>query len=279
MTETPNAAPATSPAAAPASTKPRSLALVTGASSGIGHDLAEVLAREGYDLVITARRADALASNAAEWEARYRTRVHVVAVDLQQPDGPQQLFDQVQAAGLRPRILVNNAGVGVFGTFKDTPMGPDLGLMQLNMTSLVAVTKLFLPGVLAQRGRILNVASTAAYQPGPGMALYFASKAFVLHFSEALHAELDRDGVSVTTLCPGPTTTGFKGAAGMDKSGLFRTPWVATPMKVAEAGYRAMIEGKRECIPGLMNWMLAKGGAFMPRAMVIRLADVMMRES
>ncbi len=274
-----NTPPTSTPGTAPASTKPRPLALVTGASSGIGQALAEVLAREGHDLVISARRGDVLASNATEWEARYPTRVHVMVADLQHPDGPKQLFDDVQAAGLRPSVLVNNAGVGVFGPFKDLPLGPDLAMLQLNMCSLVAVTKLFLPGVLAQRGRILNVASTAAYQPGPGMALYFASKAFVLHFSEALHAELDHEGVSVTALCPGPTTSGFKGAAGMEKSSLFKTPWVAEPMKVAESGYRAMIQGKRECIPGAMNWILAKGGAFMRRALVIKLAEAMMHET
>lgn len=257
---------------------PRPLALVTGASSGIGQALAERLARDGHDLVLTARRVDAMEALAQDWRQRYRIQVSVIGVDLQTPQGPQQLREQTQAAGLHPGVLVNCAGVGVFGPFKDGPLAPDLGLMQLNMNSLVAVTKLFLPDVLARKGHILNVASTAAFQPGPNMALYFASKAFVLHFSEALYAELKVDGVTVTTLCPGPTHTGFQGAAQMDKSALFKTPWVSTPAEVADAGYRAMKAGQRVCIPGVMNWLLAKGAAFTPRPLLLAIARFLTRE-
>lgn len=257
---------------------PRPVALVTGASSGIGQALAERLARDGHDLILAARRVDAMETQAQAWRQRYRVQVTVVGVDLQNPEGPQQLFDRVQASGLRPGVLINCAGVGVFGPFKDAPLGPDLSMLQLNMCSLVAVTKLFLPDILAHKGQIMNVASTAAYQPGPNMALYFASKAFVLHFSEALYAELKPEGVSVTALCPGPTHTGFQGAASMERSALFRTPWVSTPDQVADAGYRAMQQGRRECIPGMMNWLLAKGGAFTPRPLLLAIAKFLTRE-
>lgn len=257
----------------------RPLALVTGASSGIGLALADVLAREGHDLVLTARRVEAMEASAQGLRQRHGARVAVVGADLSLPDGPQQLFDQVQALGLRPAILVNNAGVGTFGAFKDTPPAPDEAMLQLNMNSLVGVTKRFLPGVIAQRGRILNLASTAAFQPGPGMALYFASKAFVLSFSEALHAELREQGVSVTALCPGPTTTGFQSAAGMDRSALFSSPWIQSAEQVAEAGVRAMQRGQRVHIPGVVNWLLARGAAFTPRPLLMRIAQRLTRET
>lgn len=257
----------------------RPLALVTGASSGIGLALAEVLAREGHDLVLTARRVEAMEAIAQGLRQRHGVRVVVVGADLSLPSGPQQLFEQVQALGLHPAILVNNAGVGTFGPFKDTPLAPDEAMLQLNMNSLVGVTKRFLPDVLAQRGKILNVASTAAFQPGPNMALYFASKAFVLSFSEALHAELRSEGVTVTALCPGPTTTGFQTAAGMDRSALFASPWIKTAEQVAEAGYRAMQRGQRVHIPGAMNWLLARGAAFTPRPLLMRIAQRLTRET
>ncbi|MCB2017628.1 MAG: SDR family oxidoreductase [Hydrogenophaga sp.] len=262
-------------------TKPvsRPLALVTGASSGIGLALATVLAREGHDLVLTARNVAALEHEALALKSRYGVAVTVVGADLSTPQGPQQLFDQVQALGLRPSVLVNNAGVGTFGPFKDAPLAPDEAMLQLNMNSLVSVTKRFLPGVIAQRGRILNLSSTAAFQPGPNMALYFASKAFVLSFSEALHAELAGKGVTVTALCPGPTRTGFQSAAGMERSALFKSPWIKTADQVAEAGYRAMKNGKRVHVPGAVNWLLARGAAFTPRPLLMGIARLLTRET
>ena len=257
----------------------RPLALVTGASSGIGLALAEVLAREEHDLVLTARRVEAMEAIAQGLRQRHGVRVVVVGADLSLPSGPQQLFEQVQALGLHPAILVNNAGVGTFGPFKDAPLAPDEAMLQLNMNSLVGVTKRLLPDVLAQRGKILNVASTAAFQPGPNMALYFASKAFVLSFSEALHAELRSEGVTVTALCPGPTTTGFQAAAGMVRSALFASPWIKNAEQVAEAGYRAMQRGQRVHIPGAMNWLLARGAAFTPRPLLMRIAQRLTRET
>lgn len=263
----------------PPSASARPLALVTGASSGIGLALAQVLAREGHDLVLVARRVETMEAKAAELRQGHGATVQVVGVDLSVPAGPRQLFEQVQALGLRPAVLVNNAGVGTFGAFKDSPLAPDEAMLQLNMNSLAVVTKLFLPGVIAQRGKVLNVASTAAFQPGPNMALYFASKAFVLSFSEALHAELRSEGVSVTALCPGPTVTGFQSAAGMERSALFKSPWIKTAEQVAEAGYRAMQRGQRVHIPGLMNALMARGAAFTPRPLLMRIARVLTRET
>jgi uncharacterized protein len=255
------------------------MALVTGASSGIGQSLAQVLARAGHDLVLVARRVETMETQARALRQAHGAAVHVVGADLSVREGPHRLFEQVQALGLSPAILVNNAGVGTFGPFHGAPLAPEEAMLQLNMNSLAAVTKLFLPGVLAQRGKVLNVASTAAFQPGPGMALYFASKAFVLSFSEALHAELRGQGVSVTALCPGPTVTGFQSAAGMERSALFKSPWIKTADQVAEAGYRAMLRGQRVHIPGVMNWLMARGAAFTPQPLLMGIARLLTRET
>src|SRR5712692_6004686 len=185
-----------------------STALITGASGGIGYELAKLFARDSYNLVLVARSADKLAQLAAELEKAYQIRATVVAVDLAQPDGPEQVFAATQKAAIEVDVLVNNAGFGQFGFYVETDLQEELQQIQLNIASLTHLTKLYVrPMVERRHGRILNVASTAAFQPGPLMAVYYATKAYVLSFSAALSNELQGTGVSVTALCPGPTAS------------------------------------------------------------------------
>jgi short-subunit dehydrogenase len=218
-------------------------ALVTGASGGIGLELARVLAREGCHLVISARTPSALETVARDLSSAYNVAVHTVAADLASADGARALMAEVASAGLDIDLLVNNAGFGLFGAFAATSLED----------ALVTLTKLCLPGMLARRrGRVLNVASTAAFLPGPNMAVYYATKAFVLSFSEAIADELRASGITVTALCPGPTATGFQDAARMQRSRLVQGAMMSAA-EVAEAGYRGMISGRPVVIPGIMN--------------------------
>jgi uncharacterized protein len=239
--------------------------LVTGASSGIGKSLAEQFAKDGYHVVLAARSVDKLDVIAEDFRKRYQVFVTVIGADLQTHDGAKKLYQQVKAKGMTLSALVNNAGQGVFGEFKDTELASDLAMMQLNMSSLVSLTKLFLPDLLETEGKLLNVSSTAAFQPGPYMAVYYASKAFVLSFSEALAAELSDTQVTVTALCPGPTASGFQENASMQDSGLVHGKKLADPEQVAVDGYQALKLGRRVYIPGVMNWLWAQSVRFLPR--------------
>ena len=198
-----------------------------------------------------------------------------IGVDLETSAGASELHAEVKRRGIKLDALVNNAGYGMFGEFKDSDLAPELGMMQLNMSTLVVLTKLFMPDLLATRGKILNTASTASFQPGPYMAVYYASKAFVLSFSEALAAELDGSGVTVTALCPGPTASGFQDKAVMHASGLVKGKKLPSSESVAKAGYRAMQRGQRVFIPGLMNWILAQSVRFTPRNVVTMIVQQM----
>jgi short-subunit dehydrogenase len=228
-------------------------ALVTGASGGIGLELARVLAREGCHLVISARTHSALETVARDLSSSYNVAVHTVAADLATPDGARALMAEMASAGLDIDVLVNNAGFGLFGEFGTTSLEDEQRMIDLNVSALVTLTKLCLPGMLARRrGRVLNVASTAAFLPGPNMAVYYATKAFVLSFSEAIGDELRGSGVTVTVLCPGPTATGFQDAARMQKSRLVQGTMMSAA-DVAESGYRGMMDGQPVVIPGVMN--------------------------
>jgi short-subunit dehydrogenase len=247
-------------------------ALITGGSSGIGLELARIFAREGYDVVLTARNAGRLEQIAAELKPAV---VKVIAKDLSLPDAPLEIHREVSHVD----VLVNNAGFGVFGKFDGTPLSEELAMMQVNMTALVVLTKLYLPGMIAARsGRILNVASTAAFQPGPLMAIYYATKAFVLSFSEAIGNELEGTGVTVTALCPGPTASGFQDRGKMQNSGLVKGKKIMDARTVAEAGYRGMMAGKSIVIPGVKNKLLAQSVRFSPRSMVTKLVRNMQKE-
>src|SRR5687767_6476364 len=199
----------------------RPLALVTGASAGIGTELARLLAVD-HDLILTARRAEPLHALAAAVEQSHATTCHVFPADLADPAAPRQLFDAITAAGLTVDVLVNNAGFGDLGPFAKADTAKILRMIQVNVTALTELTALFLPGMLSRnRGRVLNVGSIAGFQPGPLMAVYYATKAYVNSFSEALSSELQGTGVTVTALCPGPVATEFAGVAGMQRTRVF----------------------------------------------------------
>lgn len=226
------------------------VALVTGASSGLGAEFARILAREGHRLILTARSVESIPIPAGApvcWR---------LAADLSRPDGVASLAAQVDGLGVPVDVLVNNAGFGLWGEFARTPIEDELAMIQVNIAALTALTKHFLPGMLSRRrGRILNVASTAAFQPGPLMAVYYATKAYVLSFSSALYNETRGSGVTVTAFCPGPTATRFEKRAQLGPSKLFRGSLPAAA-EVAEAGYRAMLRGELQYIPGLKNRLL-----------------------
>jgi uncharacterized protein len=233
----------------------RGAAVITGASSGIGLELARLAARDGYPLVLVARRRDRLTGLAGELEARYKAPSTVVAADLADPAAPRHIHEECGRAGLAVEVLVNNAGFGAWGQFVETDLATELEMVQVNVVALLHLTKLFGADMVRRgRGRILNLASTAAFQPGPLMAVYYASKAFVLSFSEAIADELAGSGVTVTTLCPGPTRSEFQRRADIEGARLV-SGWVKMmgAAEVARLGWAAMKRGRRLVVPGLMN--------------------------
>jgi short-subunit dehydrogenase len=246
-------------------------ALITGASSGIGRALADNFAAAGYNVILSARSAAKMEAHAADLHKRLGITAIVIAADLELPTGAAELHADVKRRGITLSALVNNAGYGTFGLFQNTSLDAQLGMLRLNMTSLVALTRLFLPDLLATKGKILNTASTAAFQPGPYMAVYYATKAFVLSFSEAIGAELAETGVTVTAICPGPTASGFQDKAAMRHSGMVKGKCLPTAAAVARKGFRAFQRGKRVYIPGWKNWFLAQLPRISPRGLVTRI--------
>jgi short-subunit dehydrogenase len=248
----------------------RRVALITGASGGIGADLARVFARHSHDLALVARSRDKLDALADEIAAFGRPRPLVLAFDLTKAGAAGEIAAALEAAGATPDILVNNAGFGLAGEAADLDAAEQLALVDLNIRSVVEMTLRFLPTIQAANGKILNVASIAGYFPGgPGMAAYYASKAFLLSFSRALHQELRTEGVTVSALCPGYTTTGFQARAGFGPDiGLKRLP-KSTAMEVAEAGYEGLMAGRREIVPGLLNKVSISFLPFLPKEIVL----------
>jgi short-subunit dehydrogenase len=247
-------------------------ALITGASGGIGEELARMLAAGGADVVLVARSADKLAALAAELAREYSVKAVVIAQDLSARDAADRIDAELAARGIAIDILVNNAGFATHGPFVETPAAEDARLLQVNVVALTMLTKKLLPAMVRRgRGRLLNVASTAAFQPGPLMAVYYASKAYVLSFSEALTSETSGTGVTVTCLCPGPTETGFQDRAGMRQSKLFSSLSVMSARDVAAAGYDGMMAGRALVIPGFSNKLGAQITRVMPRAVVRRV--------
>ena len=247
-------------------------ALVTGASSGIGEDLARLIAAGGRNLVLVARSADKLQAMAGQLSAAHSIEATVLAADLSDASASSEIARTLSAREITIDILVNNAGFGTAGAFALEDSRTHEDMLQVNVVALTSLTRAFLPGMLERkRGRILNVASTAAFQPGPFMTVYYASKAYVLSFSEALAEETAGTGVTVTCLCPGPTHTGFQSRAQIEKSRLFN---LARPMQssdVARAGYDAMLAGRRLVIPGTMNKIGAQSIRFTPRALALKI--------
>lgn len=250
----------------------RKTALITGASFGIGAELARIFAREGHNLVLVARTADKLRQIASELEKAHSTRSLILAADLTDPGAPAYVIDQTTRADIQVDVLVNNAGFGQYGFFAQNNLEECLRQIQLNVTTLTHLTRLYLPAMIERKsGRILNVASTAAFQPGPLMAVYFATKAYVLYLSEALSNELSGTGVTVTCLCPGATATEFHKRANATGMRLlkFGSMDAAT---VAEDGYRALMAGKPVVISGFRNWLLAQSVRISPRRLVTAIA-------
>lgn len=255
-------------------------ALITGASSGIGECLAEQCAKHKIDLVLTARSKDKLQALSERLAGQYGVKCHVIASDLSAADGVQKLVDELGTlgspgtAGCQVDYLINNAGFGDFGFFVESDLAKQKQMMMLNMVALTELTHRLLPAMKARgNGKILNVASTASFMPGPYMSVYYATKAYVLSFSEAIANELQGTGVTVTALCPGPTASGFQDAADMNKSGLVKMLPMPTSEQVAEYGFNAMMQGKRVAIHGTMNWLMAQSIRFTPR----RLATAVVR--
>jgi len=251
----------------------RQTALVTGASGGIGLELARLFAGGGYDLVLVARSAGKLEEIAGELRQRHGVAARVLALDLARPGSPEEVFRELAGAGVLVDVLVNNAGFATWGAFAEIDLGRELEELQLNVVTLTHLTKKFLPGMIARRrGGVLNVASTAAFQPGPLMAVYYATKAYVLSFSQAIAEELEGTGVAVTALCPGPTETGFQQRAGLEQSRLFSgLLQVTAAPSVARAGYEGFRAGKRIVIPGLLNKIGVQAVRVSPRALATKV--------
>jgi short-subunit dehydrogenase len=248
-------------------------ALITGASGGIGYELAKLFAKNKYNLVLVARSGPKLAQFAAELERQFGITVKTYALDLSHPEAPNQLFAELQRGGIAIDVLVNNAGYGRFGEFADVALEESLGQIQLNVTALTQMTKLFLGPMLERRsGKIMNVASTAAFQAGPLMAVYYASKAYVLSFSEGIANELRGTGVTVTCFCPGATDTNFQHRAGTENSRLFKQLSPADVKAVARDGYRAVMKGQTVAISGWRNWLVAESTRFAPRKVVTSIS-------
>jgi hypothetical protein len=244
-------------------------ALITGASGGIGYELAKLFARDHYNLVLVARSSDKLNQVAADLQSQFGIAVKTVALDLAAAPAPKFLFDQLQHETGVVDVLVNNAGFGGFGEFTSMPEEEILGQIHLNITTLTHLTRLFLPAMLARRkGKIMNVASTAAFQPGPLMAVYYATKAYVLSFSEALANEVARSGVVVSCFCPGATDTNFQKRANMENSRLFKKLRPMSAEAVARDGYRGLMAGRTVVISGVQNWLVAESVRFTPRKLV-----------
>ncbi len=255
---------------------PTETVLVTGASSGIGAELARAFARGGSSLVLTARSVDKLEVLAAELRKSTGVTVRVVVADLATPQGPGRLTQRLAEDGVQVDVLVNNAGYAGFGAFTETRWPDEAGMLQLNVVTLTELTKHLLPGMVARgRGGVLNVASTAAFQPGPLMAVYYATKAYVLSFSEALAEEVRDSGVSVTALCPGPTHSGFQARAAMEDSKLVKGKRLMDAASVAHAGYEGFRRGATVVVPGLGNQLLVQSVRFTPRTWVTRIVHKM----
>ncbi|MEJ0027760.1 MAG: SDR family oxidoreductase [Rhizomicrobium sp.] len=251
-------------------------ALVTGASMGIGVELARCFAEGGYDLILTARSADALEKLAGELAAKHKIKTTAIAADLGVVGAASVLADTIRARGLGVDVLVNNAGYGIAGAYAGSDLKDEMGMIDLNIRALAELTHAFWPRMLSYgRGGVLNVASTAAFQPGPLMAVYYASKAFVLSFSEALWKEAEGTGVHVSCLCPGPTESNFRARAGTGKTKLSN---LGTPMSsatVARMGYRGFQKNRRIVVTGARNRMLATLAPFLPRTTLLGIVHNM----
>jgi short-subunit dehydrogenase len=251
----------------------RAVTIITGASAGIGSALAHEFARHGHELVLIARREQALNALADAIARTGRARPMVLARDLGRIDAGREIGDAIAQQGLEPDIVVNNAGFGLFGTATEIDRAQQLAMVDLNVRALTDLSLAFVDSLARHRGGILNIASVAAFMPGPGMAVYYASKAYVLSFSEALHHELKPRGVRVTALCPGPVPTEFQTRAGMSHDA-FPKLLTRSADRIAREGYRGLMEGRRVVVPALVNKAVTAIVPFVPRAMLLAATDL-----
>jgi hypothetical protein len=253
--------------------------LITGSANGIGYQLARIFAHEHYNLVLVDRLAEKLNKIAIEFQKEFGISVKPIIRDLSLSTSPEEIFTELQQAGIKIDILVNNAGFGTYGLFNETNLNIELEMLQVNLVCLTHLTKLFLKEMVKQgHGKILNVASAAAFQPGPLMAVYFATKAYILSFSEAIANELEGTGVTVTVLCPGSTISGFHERTGMADSKLLKGKKMMDAETVAQMGYDALIKGKTIVIPGFMNKLMSKCVRFIPRKLVTKIVRSMQED-
>ena len=249
-------------------TAPNPVTLITGASSGIGAELARVFASHGHELVLVARRVGLLEKLAGEIEATGKPRPHIVTADLTHIDAAAYMADALRDRGLEPSFVVNNAGFGLFGNASELPRDEQLAMIDLNARALTDLSLRFIDSLTRHRGGILNVASVGSFLPGPGIAVYYATKAYVLSFTEALHHELKPKGVRVTALCPGPVPTDFQTRSGMPPN-YFPAVLDQLAERVARDGYLGLMAGHRVVVPGYSNRVAAFLPRLAPRAYVI----------
>jgi hypothetical protein len=250
--------------------EPRPVALITGASAGIGWALAEVFARHGHELVLVARREPELGRLAERVASSGARRPTVLALDLARPGASEQIFAALAERGLVPRHIVNNAGFGLIGPAAELDRAEQLAMIDVNIRTLTDLSLAFIPNLIEQRGGILNVASVAGFLSGPGMAVYYATKAFVVSFSEALHMELKGRGVRVSALCPGPVPTEFQARAGIARR---RSQMDRPAEEVARAGYDGLMAGRRLIVPGWQNRFVTRMPRLLPRALMLDLVS------
>ena len=252
--------------------KIRKTALITGATSGIGYELTKLFAEDSYDLVLIARNKDKLKEIKEYLSKKYNIDILIIAKDLSVPNAAIEIFNEIEEKKIVIDILVNNAGIGNFGLFNNEKLLKISQIMQINIVALTELTKLYLKEMVDRKeGKILNVSSMAAFQPGPYMAVYYASKAYVQSFSEAIASELKGTGVTVTTLCPGPTKSGFQHQVGSEGSNLSKLNLLSSSKYVAKYGYKALNEGKSVAIPGFVNTSLVNTAKFIPRKATIQM--------
>ncbi|MFP4548865.1 MAG: SDR family NAD(P)-dependent oxidoreductase [Fidelibacterota bacterium] len=246
-------------------------ALITGASGGIGNEMAKILAAKNINLVLVARSEHVLEKMKLDLEAEHNIKVFNIIRDLREFDSAKDIYDIIKLENIPIDYLINNAGFGYYGKFTETGWEKEYDMIQLNIIALTYLTKLFLKDMLKRNeGRIMNIASTAAFQPGPLMAVYFATKSFVLYLSEAIAEEISNSDVTITTLCPGPTGTGFEDNAELGDSGLFKQTKIADAGEVAAYGINAMMKGKRLAVHGLMNKIMAFSNRLLPRKFILK---------
>lgn len=255
----------------------KNTALITGASNGIGLELAKIHASKGGDLVLVARNKAKLDELKVALENQFKVSVYTIGKDLSAINSAQEVYEETSKQNILIDYLINNAGFGDFGMFSETNWDKELQMINLNITTLTLFTKLYLQDMVKRgSGKILNVASTASFQPGPTMAVYCATKAYVLSFTEAVSNEVSDKGITITALCPGATETGFQAAGAMEESNLFKGKKLPSAKNVAEYGYTSMIKGKTVAIHGFMNYILSNSIRFIPRATVLKVSRKML---